>query len=122
MLDIIHHIKIDISRGKRHNLRRYLIRPAFPTVLECIRHAAVRSKRTGRQRTGWKGDKWKQPGLLPSQGKTTVLTQNPVGIGSGIVVKIAEYFETGAGAGEQRDLIECELVTAENVADYLPAE
>ena len=82
MLDIIHHIKIDISRGKGHNLRRYLIRPAFPTVLECIRHAAVRSERTGRQRTGWKGDKWKQPGLLPSQGKTTVLTQNPVGIGN----------------------------------------
>ena len=50
------------------------------------------------------------------------VAQNPVGIGSGIVDKIAEYFETGAVAGEQKDLIECELVTAENVADYLPAE
>lgn len=54
-------------------------------------------------------------------GKTWVaeVAQDPVGIGSGIVDKIAEYFETGAVAGEQKDLIECQLVTADNVADYL---
>ena len=47
------------------------------------------------------------------------VAQDPVGIGSGIVDKIAEYFTTGAIAGDQKDLIECKLVTAENVADYL---
>ena len=47
------------------------------------------------------------------------VAQDPVGIGSGIVDKIAEYFTTGAVAGEQKDLIECQLVTADNVADYL---
>ncbi len=47
------------------------------------------------------------------------VAQDPVGIGAGIVDKIAEYFTTGAIAGDQKDLIECKLVTAENVADYL---
>ena len=47
------------------------------------------------------------------------VAQDPVGIGSGIVDKIAEYFTTGAIEGDQKDLIECKLVTAENVADYL---
>lgn len=47
------------------------------------------------------------------------VAQNPVGIGSGIVDKMAEYFQTGAVAGDQKDLIKCELVTAENVGDYL---
>lgn len=47
------------------------------------------------------------------------VAQDPVGIGSGIVDKMAEYFQTGAVAGDQKDLIECKLVTAENVADYL---
>lgn len=47
------------------------------------------------------------------------VAQDPKGIGSGIVEKMAEYFQTGAVAGDQKDLIECKLVTAENVADYL---
>lgn len=47
------------------------------------------------------------------------VAQDPVGIGSGIVDKIAEYFTNGSIAGEQKDLIECKLVTADNVADYL---
>ncbi|MGI6069117.1 MAG: sugar ABC transporter substrate-binding protein [Blautia sp.] len=47
------------------------------------------------------------------------VAQDPEGIGAGIVDKMAEYFQTGAVAGEQKDLIECKLVTAENVADYL---
>ena len=47
------------------------------------------------------------------------VAQDPVGIGAGIVDKIAEYFTTGAIEGDQKDLIECKLVTAENVADYL---
>lgn len=47
------------------------------------------------------------------------VAQDPFGIGSGIVDKIVEYFENGAIEGEQKDLIECKLVTAENVADYL---
>lgn len=47
------------------------------------------------------------------------VAQDPEGIGAGIVQKIAEYFQTGAVAGDQKDLIECKLVTADNVADYL---
>ena len=47
------------------------------------------------------------------------VAQDPHGIGSGIVDKMAEYFTTGAIAGEQKDLIDCKLVTKENVADYL---
>lgn len=47
------------------------------------------------------------------------VAQDPEGIGAGIVDKMAEYFQTGAVAGDQKDLIECQLVTAENVADYL---
>lgn len=47
------------------------------------------------------------------------VAQDPKGIGAGIVEKMAEYFETGAVEGEQKSLIECQLVTAENVADYL---
>ena len=57
----------------------------------------------------------------PEVGKIWVaeVAQDPVGIGSGIVEKIAEYFETGKIEGEQKDLIECQLVTADNVQDYL---
>ncbi|MFA9465650.1 MAG: sugar ABC transporter substrate-binding protein [Velocimicrobium sp.] len=47
------------------------------------------------------------------------VAQDPEGIGAGIVDKMAEYFQTGAVTGDQKDLIECKLVTAENVADYL---
>lgn len=47
------------------------------------------------------------------------VAQDPVGIGSGIVDKMAEYFQKGSVAGDQKSLIECNLVTAENVADYL---
>lgn len=47
------------------------------------------------------------------------VAQDPVGIGAGIVDKIAEYFTTGTVEGDQKDLIECQLVTADNVADYL---
>jgi ABC-type sugar transport system substrate-binding protein len=47
------------------------------------------------------------------------VAQDPEGIGSGIVGKMAEYFQTGAVAGEKKDLIECNLVTADNVKDYL---
>lgn len=47
------------------------------------------------------------------------VAQDPEGIGSGIVDKIAEYFTNGSVEGEQKDLIECQLVTADNVADYL---
>ena len=47
------------------------------------------------------------------------VAQDPEGIGAGIVDKMAEYFKTGAVAGDQKSLIECKLVTAENVADYL---
>ncbi len=47
------------------------------------------------------------------------VAQDPFGIGAGIVEKMVEYFTTGAIEGEQKDLIECKLVTAENVADYL---
>lgn len=57
----------------------------------------------------------------PEVGKIWVaeVAQDPEGIGAGIVDKMAEYFQTGAVAGEQKSLIECKLVTAENVADYL---
>lgn len=47
------------------------------------------------------------------------VAQDPEGIGAGIVDKMAEYFQTGTVAGDQKSLIECKLVTAENVADYL---
>ncbi|MCQ2507680.1 MAG: substrate-binding domain-containing protein [Dorea sp.] len=47
------------------------------------------------------------------------VAQDPKGIGAGIVKKIAEYFTNGSVAGEQKDLIDCQLVTAENAADYL---
>ena len=47
------------------------------------------------------------------------VAQDPVGIGSGIVDKINEYFTTGKIEGEKKDLIECQLVTKDNVADYL---
>lgn len=47
------------------------------------------------------------------------VAQDPEGIGAGIVEKMAEYFTTGAIAGDQKSLIECKLVTADNVADYL---
>lgn len=47
------------------------------------------------------------------------VAQDPEGIGSGIVEKMAEYFEKGSVAGDQKDLIECQLVTKDNVADYL---
>ena len=47
------------------------------------------------------------------------VAQDPFGIGAGIVDKIAEYFTNGAVEGEQKDLIECKLVTKDNVADYL---
>lgn len=57
----------------------------------------------------------------PTVGKTWVaeVAQDPVGIGSGIVDKMAEYYQTGAVKGDQKDLIDCALVTSENVADYL---
>lgn len=57
----------------------------------------------------------------PEVGKIWVaeVAQDPEGIGSGIVGKMAEYFQTGAVAGDKKDLIECKLVTAENVKDYL---
>lgn len=47
------------------------------------------------------------------------VAQDPVGIGAGIVDKMAEYYQTGAVAGDKKSLIECKLVTAENVKDYL---
>lgn len=47
------------------------------------------------------------------------VAQDPEGIGAGIVKKMAEYFQEGSVAGDKKDLIECKLVTAENVADYL---
>ncbi len=47
------------------------------------------------------------------------VAQDPEGIGAGIVDKMAEYFKTGTVAGDQKDLIECKLVTADNVKDYL---
>lgn len=47
------------------------------------------------------------------------VAQDPEGIGAGIVQKMAEYFKTGAIKGDKKDLIECSLVTSENVADYL---
>lgn len=47
------------------------------------------------------------------------VAQDPVGIGAGIVDKMAEYYQTGKVSGDQKSLIECKLVTAENVADYL---
>jgi|GEM_PF-276700 len=47
------------------------------------------------------------------------VAQDPKGIGSGIVDKIAEYFQNGSLEGEQKDLIECQLVTVDNVDDYL---
>ena len=47
------------------------------------------------------------------------VAQDPVGIGSGIVDKINEYFTTGKIEGEKKDLIESQLVTKDNVADYL---
>lgn len=47
------------------------------------------------------------------------VAQDPEGIGAGIVEKMAEYFTNGSIAGDQKSLIECKLVTADNVADYL---
>lgn len=47
------------------------------------------------------------------------VAQDPKGIGAGIVEKMAEYFTTGMVSGDQKSLIECKLVTADNVADYL---
>lgn len=57
----------------------------------------------------------------PEVGKIWVaeVAQDPEGIGAGIVDKMAEYYQTGAVAGDKKDLIECKLVTADNVADYL---
>lgn len=46
------------------------------------------------------------------------VAQDPEGIGSGIVEKIAEYYTNGAISGDQKDLIACNLITAENVDDY----
>lgn len=47
------------------------------------------------------------------------VAQDPHGIGAGIVDKMAEYFTTGKIEGEQKDLIDCQLVTKENVKDFL---
>ncbi len=57
----------------------------------------------------------------PEIGKIWVaeVAQDPEGIGAGIVQKMAEYFTNGSVAGDQKTLIECKLVTKENVQDYL---
>ena len=47
------------------------------------------------------------------------VAQDPEGIGAGIVDKINEYFTTGKIEGDKKDLIECQLVTKDNVQDYL---
>lgn len=56
----------------------------------------------------------------PEVGKIWVaeVAQDPEGIGAGIVEKIAEYYTTGAISGDQKGLIACNLITAENVEDY----
>jgi len=47
------------------------------------------------------------------------VAQDPEGIGAGIVDKIYEYFTTGKIEGDKKDLIECQLVTKDNVQDFL---